>query len=386
MRLKFRRRCGDSGEHTRPAVGLWVTESGVTTGQSLVTARVAAKFAEVGFAKFVLTAGLSRRALVAWLNAVVKLIREVAGMRMRVLYLVCSRSNAGFLRDLPAYLARRAGVRVVVHVHGSDIIDLMTRPGIGAISRWAIGGCTLVVPSSHLVEPLCRIGVSECYVCENFVSELAAPPEDPPRENDAQFVVLWNSNVMASKGFFLVADAVAQLHAEGMHIRFIALGAPLADEMLSAADCSTQLNKLIAEPWFDYRGPVNRAGAFQALLAADVVCLPSRYASECQPLALIEAMCAGKRLLIADTPALRATVRDYPCEVVTTFDTESIVYSLRRCGELWPAGLQESIQLAKRHARKRFSPERFDRELYEILKIESKPAPFGSTSKAPPAQ
>jgi glycosyltransferase involved in cell wall biosynthesis len=366
-----------ASQSASPAFGLWVTNPGVTTGQSVVTDRVAAQLVPVGLARFVLLPGMGLRALAVWLRAIAALGRLTGAGRLRTLYIVCSRSNAGFLRDLPAFLVRLAGVRVVVHVHGSDIVGLLQRPGIGAVARWAVRGCTLIVPSSHLVEPLAQLGVNNCHVCENFVAE---PVTAPPPAPCASYVVLWNSNVMASKGFFAVAEAVAQLHTQGVPVCLVALGAPLGDETLSLAECAARLARLVSEPWMDYRGPVDRAGAKQALLDSEVVCLPSHYSSECQPLALLEAMCVGKPLLVADTAALRATVGDYPCEVVSQTDASAVAQALQRIREGSGVARTAVLQAAGEQARRRFSAERFDRQLCGLLGVDVHSSP---TSHAP---
>lgn len=359
-----------AAKHSAPNFGLWVTDPGVTTGQSLVTERVDAMLATAGLVRFVLLPGLGPRALGVWLVNVVKLVRRTLGGSLRTLYLVCSRSSAGFMRDLPAYLMLRAGVRVVVHVHGSDIIDLLQRRGIGSIARWALRGCSLIVPSVHLVEPLARLGVRDCQVCENFVTTSAATSASGAKVHGEYFVVLWNSNVMASKGFFEVAKAVGQLHDEGLPFRMVALGAPLADEDLSAADCAARLATFTSRPWMEYLGPVDRTAARQVLLVCDIVCLPSHYASECQPLALLEAMCMNKPLLVADTIALRATVLDYPCEVVTQTDAKTIAHALKRIRDADGPHCAVTLQTAGERSRHRFSAERFDCQLREILGID----------------
>jgi glycosyltransferase involved in cell wall biosynthesis len=361
----------------KSSIGWWGADCDLITGQAIVTRHVVSLLERDGVWDFSYR-GKRLRSMASTLWSTVRLICTVFRGRVKTIYLVCSRSNAGFLRDLPAYLVRRAGVRVVVHVHGTDIIDLLQRPVIGTVARWAVRGCTLILPSGHLVEPLSSLGVRDYLLCENFVAEQPAPPQPTPAAPDEEYVVLWNSNVMASKGFFAVAEAVAHLHAQGQRVRLLALGAPLADEALTAAACAARLARLVKQPWMDYRGPVDRSGAREALLACDVVCLPSHYASECQPLALLEAMCACKPLLVADTAALRATVGSYPCEVVTRTEAPFIAQALQRGREAAGAVQAVLLQAAGEEARRRFSTERFDRQMHELLGIDSPPG-FANT-------
>jgi glycosyltransferase involved in cell wall biosynthesis len=126
------------------------------------------------------------------------------------------------------------------------------------------------------------------------------------------------------------------------------------------------LDALIREPWFDHRGAVDQSQSMRLLSSADVVCLPSTYASECQPLALIEAMCAARPLVVANTPALRATVKDYPCEMVDVVNPESVRACLQRIARSRPPAALSAAAVA---ARERFSAGRFDRQLALILRI-----------------
>jgi glycosyltransferase involved in cell wall biosynthesis len=365
----FRRTMGG-----KSAFAIWFVSSLDATGQSLVTERVL-KFLPADTLRFSFLPGFNPQSLKSWIICVLKMFSGVAKRRIQTIYLVCSRSNGGFIRDLPAYLMRFFGVKVVVHVHGSDIISLMSRPYIGLVARLIFRRCTVIVPSNHLVEPMNKFGVSDCHVCENFVSDSFLTLEDVISPGisavSKPYIVLWNSNVMASKGFFKVAEAVSELYSKGMKILLVAMGVPLGDELLSKECCSVQLNSIVDQPWIRYLGPVDRSESFQALSACDVVCLPSNYSSECQPLALIEAMCAGKPLLVAGTEALRSTVLDYPCEIITSINGQTIAQTLIIIKDGINPDQATSLLFASERARKRFSAERFDMQMRLLIGIDA---------------
>lgn len=339
----------------------WTAEYDENTGQAIVTARVVAILAEAGGRGVTYRAGgiLSSP---SWMKAIFRLWFAAASGSVRQVYLVCSRSNAGFLRDLPAYLLLLFGIRVVVHTHGSDIVDLCRRPWIGGVARFFLSRCVLVLPSAHLAGPLDRLGIRDTVCCENFFE-----PSDAvgAGERHAGMAVLWNSNIMASKGFFVVAVAVGLLARAGTNLRLIALGRCIGDEAMSLTECAAALESLRSEAWFEHRGQVSRIESARLLGEADAVCLPSTYSSECQPLALIEAMCAARPIIIADTPALRHTVRDYPCEIVDLPPTpESVADALSR------VKASPALEQAAQQARQRFSPQRFDREMRVLLRLQ----------------
>ena len=360
-----------TSHRTVPTIGWWSADTQQLTGQAIVTARVAALLERVGARDFSYR-GNGLRSVASCAVSALRLIVATWRGRLNVLYLVCSRSNAGFVRDLPAYLSRFAGVRVIVHVHGSDVVDLCRRPWVGPCARALLARCELVVPSAHLLAPLRDLGMRHVHLCENFAehadAQIQAAELPPPAVDSHPWRVLWNSNVMASKGFFAVAEAVRALADNGVPVRLVALGRPIGDEAMDQHDCCEALKRLEGQTWLDRPGLVDRSTAMRLLHEADIVCLPSHYISECQPLALIEAMCAARAVVIADTPALRATVGDYPCEVIAEQTPAAVKAALQHLLRSPPT--EEALHAAAARSRNRFSARRFDRDISRLFGFE----------------
>lgn len=350
-----------------PSIGWWSADTGQVTGQAIVTARVVALLSGRGTRDFSYN-GSGLRSIASCGASAFRLMTAVLRGHVSTLYLVCSRSNAGFVRDIPAYLSHFAGVRVVVHVHGSDVVDLCRRPWTGRWARAVFSRCEMVVPSPHLLAPLHELGVRRVHLCENFTEPASGPisaTEVSTPVSTRPWRVLWNSNVMASKGFFAVAAAVEALAAEGVPVRLVVLGRPIGDEAMDQSVCDEALRRLEGESWVERLGLVDRPTAMRQLHSADVVCLPSHYRSECQPLALIDAMCAGRPVVIADTPALRATVGDYPCEIVSEQTSAAVKAALRDVLHRPPTS--DALQAAASRTRSRFSADRFDHDIARIF-------------------
>ena len=90
----------------------------------------------------------------------------------KIIYLVCSRSNFGFFRDVPILVLSLIGAKIIVHVHGSDIIDLISKSPISHFSLFFYSRVVVVVPSEHLIHDLRRLGINRVYVIENlFINE-----------------------------------------------------------------------------------------------------------------------------------------------------------------------------------------------------------------------
>jgi glycosyltransferase involved in cell wall biosynthesis len=356
---------------TAKSVGLWSADYTQVTGQALVTARVVQHQPQFAWREYVYT-GSGFRSVISWAVAVLSLWAAVARGQITTLYLVCSRSHWGFLRDVPALLASMVGARVVVHAHGSDIVDLLASRPYSPLARALYRRCEIIVPSAHLLEPLRKIIKMPLYLCENYcmsvgvnISHKSTAVDEPQA-----LMVLWNSNIMGSKGFFLLAEAVRRMSEEGHAVRLVSIGRPIGDDTLSEQGARDQLAALESESWFEYRGQLAPDSASAMILEADVVSLPSWYSSECQPLAIIQAMCAGRAMVVSDIPALRATLGEYPARFVPAGSTGAILDALR---DLFREKLSDPVAFGTRRqapalaAAKRFAVSRFDHEMATIL-------------------
>lgn len=325
-----------------------------------------------GRQEYIYQSAFSPAAIASWFRATFRLWRDIAFRRTSTLYLVCSRSNFGFVRDIPALLAACAGTRVVVHAHGSDIAELLLSRPVSWLAKKLYARCELIVPSSHLMGLLECVPLAAVIVCENFAGTQSNRQTARMTESalTARLKVLWNSNIMASKGVFDLLEAVQILCADGTPIELRVIGSAISDEEMNAQEAEAALACFAESDGFSYLGRVPPNRAEEMVFETDVIALPSRYSSECQPLAVIDAMCAGRAVIVADTPALRATVGDYPVEFVPMHSIDAIVGALRKLSEekmAHPDAFFAKHANPAAMARKRFSSERFDRQMFEFL-------------------
>jgi glycosyltransferase involved in cell wall biosynthesis len=356
---------------TGQRIALWSADYSENTGQALVTRHVTEKILPMlgGSRVYVFLPSGRPLSILSWIRTVARLWRDRALRRFDALYLVCSRSNAGFIRDLPALLLSQTGIRIIVHSHGSDIISLLNGRLISPLARRAYRHCELVVPSMHVISALTKTPLAALHLCENFSKTSQHQIERPAR--GPALSVLWNSNIMASKGAFDLFEAVHQLKRQGLSIDLKAIGRVLADDEFTQPIAEAALANVIEAGVIDFIGAVSADRAVQLLSNFDVVALPSRYSSELQPLALIEAMCNGCAIVAADTPALRATLGNYPADFVPVRSIQALAEALSRLDAEKTFDPIRFVSIRSGHAavaRKRFSRQRFDHTLTEIFK------------------
>lgn len=345
---------------------VWTPSLEEVHGQNLVTRRVVERQAD-NIARIhsypVGGGGAIPRAILSALRLCFSmLLREYSGI-----YIVCSRSTAGFLRDVAPLAMSLLGYRVIVHVHGSDFPSLLGRPIIGPLARLLYLNCDVVVPSAHLLLLLDGFRFRRLYVCENFASPPKVLPDvdEEARARSEGFRVLWNSNLMASKGLRELVGGLHLLRDEGLAITLVVLGAPIGDSEASESEMSEFVATLASEEWVDVKGRVSPEEVADHLDSCDAVALPSTYVSECQPLSIVQAMLAGRIVLVTPTAALRATVGTYPA-VFSERSSKAIATALRPYAAA-TVGQHERIVTETEAARRRFSPVAFDARIGRIL-------------------
>ena len=338
-----------------------------TNGQAIVTKRVVESLADVAWIPAVYKKS-DRNSARHFLSAIWTLWATLLFRRPAAIYVVCSRSNIGFLRDIPALLPALFGARVIVHVHGSDLVDLLSGRRVSGLARLLYKRCELIIPSSHMLEPLEALNLRSVVLCENFF--IGEQVEDDTEADAARFDVLWNSNLISTKGFFRLVDAMSLLNVSGTSATLHALGAPIDDADLAGDALQCAVDSAFNYGWATYHGRVTPTEAYRLVENAHIVALPSHYSSECQPLAIIQAMCAGKRIIIQSTPALRATIGSYPATAVSTKSAEELRNAVEAQINDIHSGQAATLAPSKddiKYARYRFSVERFDEQIAKII-------------------
>lgn len=282
------------------------------------------------------------------------------------LYCVVSRSTFGSLRDLVPLSFSLMKARVVAHVHGSDLPKLLRQHPTRRIFMFLYKRVHVVVPSSYVRDELVNLGLRNVTVCENFCDFEPVRSEENLKAENIDLKLIWNSNIISSKGIKEVLVATKQLLSEGYNIQLTVLGKPISDIEMT----EYEMHQFISE--YTHLNNVNIIGqtrpedAIRFLQKSDAVILPSTYVSECQPLSIIQAMVAGKRLILADNAPLRATTGSYPAIFCHRSITD-VKLAIKATIALHVGASHGPTSWDIAAANERFSKTIFDRKLAEIL-------------------
>ena len=254
--------------------------------------------------------------------------RFVRGLiaRHRRVYVTLSRSRAGFLRDLlMIWSAWSCGCRLVVHVHGGNygvFYGAQPRFWRFLIRRTLRRVHRIILLSERLrgmfdFDPALQGRLTVVWNGLSFVPN--AGPRGRRLDGRRPVRLLFLSNLHQSKGYFDVLEAVAALR----RTTAIPLEAVFAGSFLPSVDDPAPMSPAEAEARFHeyvaahglgnivrYAGPVVGSAKRRLLETSDVFVLPTRYFTEGQPLAVIEAMAHGCVVIATDYRAIPDLVVD----------------------------------------------------------------------------
>jgi glycosyltransferase involved in cell wall biosynthesis len=348
---------------------IWSAGFSAQDGQAIVTRRVYEQ-QNLRWRECIYLNGGGGLSYLSWVLTVFKLFFHTMAERNASIYAVVSRSNVGFLRDIPVLAMALFGRRVICHFHGSDVLNLLSESRFRWLARCLYRNCILIVPSQHLLIPLKEMSRTKVIVCENPAVRNYPAHEDKIRTAPSNVpVLIWNSNMLASKGFANTLLAVSEINADGCKVDFVTLGRVLGDHEMSADKISALLAKFEHEAWLRLVGAVSNEEAFERTSHSDIVALPSWYRSECQPLAIMQAMCLGKAIVSSPTAAMQATLGDYPAFIAHEPTVSAVKAAILNAVWNIEAGNFGADVIAPQaeRARLRFSPQRFDEQMAALL-------------------
>ena len=100
--------------------------------------------------------------------------------------------------------------------------------------------------------------------------------------------ILWNSNIIYSKGFFHLTESLKNIYERGFTLfKFTILGRIINDKDYPDINLESYIKKIRNYKFVEYIGPVDHNESKNFILKSDFVALPSFYKTECQPLSLL---------------------------------------------------------------------------------------------------
>lgn len=294
-------------------------------------------------------------------------MRSFRQRRRYVAYLSIAVDGWARWRDLVAWaIAGVCAARVVVHVHSAQVGRAFFCHPLAPLSRWLLTRSEVWILHESFLTAELLSQARHVEVIENGIScaamehaenlKLSLAPADGPRPVHVVFL----ANHIREKGPLFVAQAAERVlnkDPEGYRFHFV------------GAAVDGQVENRLALLASRYRSVVRirtptASDKCRLLSQADLLCLPSTYALEGQPLVLLEAACHGTPVAVTDFAALKATAG--PTGTVVS-EPDDLAAELEAIASLTSDIRWSSRQRTLAHWRRTYSLEAYARRVAAAL-------------------
>jgi len=281
--------------------------------------------------------------------------------RRTLVYVHLAQNVAGLSRDL-AFMtaARTAGARLVVHLHGGMLADVDTPPWLLSPLRRVLKGQVGIALSESLVRHV-AFAMPEAASIRVVPNGVAIPDAvtPPPFSADpgGALRVVYVSTLVRQKGYRRVVEGAALLNAEGPRVLVDLVGPAHLDE-----DARFVQEACAAHDWLTYHGAVEHERVAAFIKTGDVMALVPTW-SEGAPLSVLEAMAAGRGVIVSRSGALPEMVGGAGWVVDPT--PEGVAAALREA-LADPAGLSARAAALRERASREYS---LDRSVARVLDV-----------------
>jgi len=281
-------------------------------------------------------------------------------------YIAMTVKGGGFFKDLGVItLVKLFRVPIVYHLHNKGVATCQDRWPYRWLYPWVFRKSRVILLSKYLYPDISRF-VAETAVdyCPNGIADQAG---DFERSFAADKIptILFLSNLIESKGVFVLLEACAMLKKRGIAFR--------ADFIGGEADVTrdgfyNRFKELEIGHEVAYLGKQYGKDKEAAFARADIFCLPTHYHNECLPLVLLEAM--QWQLPVISTP--EGGIPDVVLDGETGFlvpqrNTKALAEKLEMLIKD-PSLRQRMGTAGRKHYEEHFTDKRFEERMREVLK------------------
>jgi len=229
--------------------------------------------------------------IIRFIGVWIKLASEIIKKKPDLCYLALTTTGAAFYKDvLLIALLRFVHVKRIYHLHNKGVSQHQLNKINKLLYGFVFKDADVILLSTALYQDIQTfVPESRVSICPNGVED--AFPNLNPRYNpeNTKVKIIFLSNLIESKGVFVLLDACALLQKNNIDFECDFIG---AEGDVSAQQFNDKIIQKQLTSKVHYLGRKYGIEKNQILEQADIFAFPSYYSNECFPLVLLEAMSA----------------------------------------------------------------------------------------------
>lgn len=249
------------------------------------------------------------RFLLSYLKAFWKL----ATRRYDACYLAITCHGGGFLKDAPfVLLCKLFKNKIIIHQHNKGMANDVDRPIYKQLFPLVYKNTTVILLSWRLYADIEKIVKKEqVKICPNGIPTTKVYPKNLI-PHIPQIIFL--SNLIETKGVFILLDALKMLKDEGYLFQCKFVGGETNE--IDTNRFNDEVKKRCLDENVIYLGKRYGEEKNEILAQSDILSFPTYYNNECFPLVILEAMQQGVAVISTDEGGIPDIVNDGECGII----------------------------------------------------------------------
>lgn len=224
-----------------------------------------------------------------YLSILIQTIRQLIKFKPDLCYVALTASGAAFYKDvLVILLIKLFNVKLVYHFHNKGVSTRQHQFIDNLLYVYVFKNTDVILLSKYLYSDIqSYVPESKIHICPNGIPVLNKLIRRDDKIQNEIVKILFLSNLIESKGVFILLEACSILKQRGISFECTFIGGE-GDVNIAQFKNKVQLLGLLNH--VNYLGKKLGNEKNQAFINADIFAFPTYYHNECFPLVLLEAM------------------------------------------------------------------------------------------------
>ncbi len=301
----------------------------------------------------------------AYVHIVFKTLKSLLFFKPDIVYLAITAKGIGFYKDsLIALLVKLFGVKLVLHFHNKGVVVAQDKFVDNLLYKRVFKNTKVILLSKYLYYDVQKyVSEQNVYFCANGIPLICNESSFKDTKNEIPSL-LFLSNLIESKGVFILLDALKILQEKGILFTCNFVG---GEGDVSSLDFNTKVSELKLEKKVFYLGKKYNQEKVTIFKESDIFVHPTF--SDCFPLVLLEASQFGLPMVAAIEGAIPEIVENGKNGfLVKRQDVVGLAAKLEQL-ILNPALRIKMGQAAKEKYNREYTLEFFERKMLDILTL-----------------